>query len=64
MEFGIKNGDCEISGEPVSEYYGLLEGEIPDTVYRIENGAFSDCSTLVKVNIPESVKETRCSRTV
>ena len=53
LEFGIPRGDCEINGKPVSEYKGLLDGEIPDTVERGETGS----CTLASVWIPSSVSE-------
>ena len=55
--FYVPRGDCKVNGKPIIEYSEPVDIEIPETVYRIENGTFSDCSTLVKVDIPESVRE-------
>ena len=55
--FYVPRGDCKVNGKPIIEYSEPVDIEIPDDVYRIENGTFTDCSTLVKVEIPESVRE-------
>ena len=49
LEFNIPRGDCEINGQPVSKYKGLLDCEIPDTVERDE--------TYTRIWIPSSVSE-------
>ena len=60
-ELIIPEGVTEIKERAFYQYYGLINVQLPNTLITINDNAFSRCSNLRRVTLPESVTAVKSS---